>query len=160
MAKSTSDGPVRSGLSKLLGRFGHKIKTSAELATALGPRPRVQAVIMCHGVFDVVHPGHLRHLLYAKSRADILVASITADVHIAKADFRPHVPEALRALNLAALEMVDYVLVDPNPTPLETLAQRPRKKKTWSNPMAAKWSSRPVISSIHHPNLLPKRRQI
>jgi bifunctional ADP-heptose synthase (sugar kinase/adenylyltransferase) len=122
MAKSNSDGLGRSGLSKLLGRFGHKIKTSAELATALGPRPRAQAVIMCHGVFDVVHPGHLRHLLYAKSRADILVASITADVHIAKADFRPHVPEGLRALNLAALEMVDYVLIDPNPTPLETLA--------------------------------------
>ena len=39
---------------------------------------------MCHGVFDVVHPGHVRHLLYAKSKADILVASITADKHITK----------------------------------------------------------------------------
>jgi len=30
-----------------------------------------QARVMCHGVFDVVHPGHVRHLLYAKSKADI-----------------------------------------------------------------------------------------
>ena len=36
-------------------------------------------VIMCHGVFDLVHPGHIRHLLYAKTKADILVASLTAD---------------------------------------------------------------------------------
>ena len=46
--------------------------------------PRKQKVIMCHGVFDVVHPGHVRHLLYAKSKADILVASLTADAHITK----------------------------------------------------------------------------
>ncbi len=75
----------------------------------IGPRPRKQKVIMCHGVFDVVHPGHLRHLIYAKSKADILVASLTADAHIARASYRPHVPQDLRALNLAAFEMVDYV---------------------------------------------------
>ncbi len=39
---------------------------------------------MCHGTFDLVHPGHVRHLLYAKSKADILVASLTADAHITK----------------------------------------------------------------------------
>ena len=59
---------------------------------------------MCHGTFDLVHPGHIRHLLYAKSKADILVASLTADAHIAKANFRPFVPQELRAFNLAALE--------------------------------------------------------
>ena len=40
--------------------------------------------IMCHGVFDVVHPGHLRHLIYAKSKADFLIVSITSDKHITK----------------------------------------------------------------------------
>ena len=74
---------------------------------------------MCHGVFDVVHPGHLRHLLYAKSKADILVASLTADHHISKGRDRPHVPQDLRAINLAAFEIVDYVIIDPEPTPLE-----------------------------------------
>lgn len=98
-----------------------KIKTMDDLMQAIGPRPRSKKVIMCHGAFDVVHPGHIRHLLYAKSKADVLVASLTSDAHITKAAFRPYVPEDLRAINLAALEMVDYVVVDPNPTPLENL---------------------------------------
>jgi rfaE bifunctional protein kinase chain/domain len=101
--------------------LSHKIKTVEELVAAVGPRPRGRKVIMCHGTFDVVHPGHIRHLMYAKSKADILVASLTADRHIAKANFRPYVPEDLRALNLAALEIVDYVVVDPNATPIENL---------------------------------------
>ena len=101
--------------------LSHKIKTVDELCAIIEPRPRKQKVIMCHGVFDVVHPGHIRHLLYAKSKGDVLVVSLTADRHITKAEFRPYVPEELRALNLAALEMVDYVIIDPAPTPLDNL---------------------------------------
>ena len=44
-------------------------------------------------------------------KADILVASLTSDAYITKADNRPFVPQELRAVNLAALEVVDYVLV-------------------------------------------------
>ncbi|MCR9254919.1 MAG: PfkB family carbohydrate kinase [Alphaproteobacteria bacterium] len=104
-------------------RIGNKICTIDELVGFLGtfPRPKRMKVIMCHGVFDIVHPGHLRHLLYAKSKADVLVASITADRHIVKGTYRPHVPQDLRAQNLAALEMVDYVVIDDNPTPLENI---------------------------------------
>ncbi|OJX75931.1 PfkB family carbohydrate kinase [Magnetospirillum sp. 64-120] len=105
----------------LADKYKHKIKTVAELAEILGPRPRADKVIMCHGVFDVVHPGHLRHLIYAKSKADILVASLTADRYITKGHHRPHVPQDLRALNLAAFEVVDYVLIDPNDKPLKNL---------------------------------------
>ncbi|MFC3674866.1 PfkB family carbohydrate kinase [Ferrovibrio xuzhouensis] len=101
--------------------YSHKIKTAEELAGVLGERPRSREAIMCHGVFDVVHPGHVRHLLFAKSKAPILIASITADRHITKGTHRPHVPQDLRALNLAAFEMVDYVVIDPNPTPIENL---------------------------------------
>ena len=105
------------------GDYRRKIKTVDELCAAIGPRPRAKKVIMCHGVFDLVHPGHIRHLLYAKEKADILVASLTADAHITKAQYRPFVPQELRALNLAALEMVDYVIIDLNPTPLENIAR-------------------------------------
>ena len=98
-----------------------KIKTPAELHDILGPPPREKKVIMCHGTFDLVHPGHVRHLIYAKSKASILIASLTSDAHILKGNHRPFVPEDLRAMNLAALEMVDYVVIDPNPTPLENL---------------------------------------
>ena len=102
--------------------YRRKIKNAEELRQIVGPRPRKKKVIMCHGTFDVVHPGHLRHLLYAREKADILVASLTSDAHITKANFRHYVPEDLRAMNLAALELVDYVIVDPDPTPLRNLA--------------------------------------
>lgn len=104
------------------GEYRRKVKTLAELRDAIGGRPRQRTVVMCHGVFDLVHPGHIRHLVYAKEKADILIASLTADAHITKANYRPFVPQDLRALNLAALEMVDYVIIDPNPTPLEHIA--------------------------------------
>lgn len=98
-----------------------KIKTRDELIKVIGKRPRGKKVIMCHGVFDIVHPGHVRHLIYAKSKADLLIASLTCDAHVSKAQFRPYVPEELRALNLAALEAVDYVIIDRQPTPLDNI---------------------------------------
>ncbi len=104
-------------------RYRRKIKTVEELREIIGPRPRAKKVIMCHGTFDVVHPGHIRHLMYARGKADILVASLTCDDHIAKANLRPYVPEELRAMNLAALEIVDYVIVDRDATPLRNLEQ-------------------------------------
>ena len=108
-------------LSTLTESYKYKMKTADELAVLVGDMPRQKKVIMCHGVFDVVHPGHLRHLLYAKSKADILIASVTADRHITKGQNRPHVPQDLRALSLAAFDFVDYVLVDHNATPIENL---------------------------------------
>ena len=102
--------------------FSHKIKTVQEIRDAIGARPREHKIIMCHGTFDVVHPGHIRHMLYAKTKADVLIASLTADKHITKGNMRPYVPEDLRAFNLAALEMVDFVVIDHEPTPLNNLA--------------------------------------
>ena len=103
--------------------FKRKIKTLEELLAIIGPRPRKKKIIMCHGTFDLVHPGHVQHLMYAKSKADILIASLTTDAHIGKANFRPYVPEELRAMNLAALEVIDFVIIDRNPTPLENIRQ-------------------------------------
>src|SRR5271169_1568426 len=108
-------------LGLLTARYQHKIKTPQEIRDLIGPMPRQSRVIMCHGVFDVVHPGHVRHLLYAKSKADLLVASITADKHITKGVNRPHVTQDLRAVNLAAFEMVDYVIIDRNDKPLANI---------------------------------------
>jgi len=104
-------------------QYERKVKTVEELCKLIGPRPRARKVIMCHGVFDIVHPGHVRHLIYAKSKGDVLVVSVTADEHIAKGNVRPYVPETLRAINLAAFEMVDYVIIDRDPTPLANLRQ-------------------------------------
>ena len=68
-----------------------------------------------------MHPGHIRHLIYAKEKADILVVSITTDIHIKKGIYRPLVPANLRALNLAAFEIVDYVIIDDQAEPYKLL---------------------------------------
>ena len=104
-------------------KYRHKLKTLPELLELVGPFPRNKRVILCHGVFDVVHPGHVRHLAFAKMKADVLAVSLTADKHIKKGIYRPHIPERLRALNLAAFEMVDFVLIDEEATPLRNLAE-------------------------------------
>ncbi len=78
-------------------------------------------VVQCHGCFDIVHPGHIRYLQFARAQGDVLVVSITGDAGIDKEPQRPYIPEELRAENLAALELVDYVVVDSNPTAKDLL---------------------------------------
>lgn len=100
-----------------------KILTLPKLLENVGGFPRDNRVILCHGCFDIVHPGHIRHLVYAKSKADILVASLTCDRHITKGIYRPHVPENIRAESIAALSMVDYVIIDDHATPIELIKE-------------------------------------
>ena len=100
-----------------------KIVTSKELMTLIGQYPRTEKIVMCHGTFDLVHPGHLRHLAFAKSRSDKLIVSLTADSFVHKANNRPYVPEDLRALNLASLELVDFVIIDRNPEPIDLIKE-------------------------------------
>lgn len=75
-----------------------------------------RTVVLCHGCFDIVHPGHIRYLHFARQQGDILIVSMTSDAAIDKGPLRPYIPQELRAENLAALECVDYVYVDPHPT--------------------------------------------
>ena len=102
-------------------KYKSKIVNKDDLLKMIGEYPRQKKVVMCHGVFDVVHPGHIRHLAFAKSKADILIASITSDKFVTKGRYRPHIPESLRAYSLSAFEMVDYVIIDDKPKPLDTI---------------------------------------
>ena len=86
-------------------------------------KPSNKTLVMCHGTFDVVHPGHIRHLIYAKDQGDLLIASLTADKFITKGEEKPYIPEELRARNLASLEMVDYVLIDYNEEPVSNILE-------------------------------------
>jgi rfaE bifunctional protein kinase chain/domain/rfaE bifunctional protein nucleotidyltransferase chain/domain len=100
-----------------------KIISTEQLIKIIGkfPRHRNDKVAMCHGVFDLVHPGHIRHLVFAKQKVSKLIVSITSDIHVKKAELRPYVPQNLRAENLAALEFVDFVIIDENETPIKNL---------------------------------------
>jgi rfaE bifunctional protein nucleotidyltransferase chain/domain len=66
-------------------------------------------VVQCHGCFDVVHPGHIRYLRFARTLGDVLIVSVSADDGVGKGFDRPYIPEELRLENLASLEFVDYV---------------------------------------------------
>jgi rfaE bifunctional protein kinase chain/domain/rfaE bifunctional protein nucleotidyltransferase chain/domain len=80
-----------------------------------------KTVVHCHGCFDIVHPGHIHHLQYARSLGDVLVVSVSADPHVNKGHDRPLIPDDLRAQSLAALECVDWVYINPDPTANELL---------------------------------------
>lgn len=90
-----------------------KICPPADLADlAADHRAAGRSVVLCHGCFDIVHPGHLRYLQFAHQQGDVLIVSITGDDAIEKSDgTRPYVPQELRAENLAVLEFVDHVVI-------------------------------------------------
>ncbi|HMQ17250.1 MAG TPA: adenylyltransferase/cytidyltransferase family protein, partial [Phycisphaerae bacterium] len=103
--------------------FQRKIVNAADLAQTLRePRAAGRKVVQCHGCFDIVHPGHVRYLQSARRLGDLLVVSLTGDANVSKGPDRPHIPQDLRAENLAALEFVDWVVIDPNPTAADLIA--------------------------------------
>lgn len=99
--------------------FSQKIKTIDQLLSEIGNFPRKKKVAMCYGTYDIVHPGHVRQLIYAKSKADILIVDVVVDKYVTNRPVGPYVPQELRALNLAAFEVVDYVIIDSNPTSID-----------------------------------------
>lgn len=101
-----------------------KILTKSELlALRAHARHEGRRVVHCHGCFDIVHPGHVRHLKHAKAQGDILLVTVTGDEEVKKGTGRPLIPEELRAENLAALDFVDWVYIEPRPTALELLSE-------------------------------------
>jgi rfaE bifunctional protein kinase chain/domain/rfaE bifunctional protein nucleotidyltransferase chain/domain len=99
-----------------------KIVDLASLVRAVGAaREAGKIIVQCHGCFDIVHPGHVRYLKFARQQGDLLIVSLTGDAAIDKGPTRPYIPQELRAESLAALEFVDFVYVDPNPTACEVL---------------------------------------
>lgn len=70
-----------------------------------------KTIALCHGVFDLVHPGHIIHLQQAKEMADVLVVSVTAAKYVRKGPGRPYFNDELRLQFLAAIECVDYVML-------------------------------------------------
>jgi len=78
-------------------------------------------VVHCHGVFDLLHIGHIKHLEEARSFGDLLVVTITPDEFVNKGPNRPSFTTQLRLEALAALESVDYVAANKWPIAVETI---------------------------------------
>ena len=84
-----------------------------------------RVVVFTNGVFDLLHPGHVRYLQAARRQGDALVVAINSDrsVRANKGEGRPIVPEAERAEVLAALACVDAVLRFDEETPAAVIEQ-------------------------------------
>lgn len=109
-------------MSSTKGRTNHKIRDLEELAQLLGSaRAEGKRVVHCHGVFDLLHIGHIRHFQQAKAMGDILVVTATPDRYVNKGPGRPAFHETLRAEALAALDCVDYVAINKWPQAVKTI---------------------------------------
>ncbi len=101
------------------------VVTLAE-AAALVDRLRARGlrIAFTNGVFDLVHPGHLRYLRKARAEADALVVGVNSDrsVRAGKGAARPVVPAAERAELLASFDMVDAVVIFDEDTPAAIIA--------------------------------------
>lgn len=84
-------------------------------------RAKKKKIVHCHGVFDLLHVGHIRHFTEAKAMGDLLVVTLTPDQHVNKGPHRPAFPHDLRAEVIAALDVVDYVAVNEWPTAVNTI---------------------------------------
>lgn len=99
-----------------------KVKLINELARLLEDlRKDGKKIAHCHGCFDLLHPGHLKHFQAAKKKGDVLVVTLTRDEYVNKGPGRPVFNHHLRADSIAALECVDYVAINDWPTAVETI---------------------------------------
>ena len=80
-----------------------------------------KTIVHSHGVFDLLHIGHIRHLEQARKMGDVLVVTVTPDRFVNKGPHRPVFNEELRAEAIAALGCVDYVAVNLWQTAVETI---------------------------------------
>jgi rfaE bifunctional protein nucleotidyltransferase chain/domain len=80
-------------------------------------------VVFTNGVFDLLHPGHVELLQFARGQGDLLVVGINDDASVRrlKGEKRPLFPLAERMEVLAALECVDYVVPFSEDTPLQLI---------------------------------------
>ncbi|MGE4221103.1 MAG: PfkB family carbohydrate kinase [Alphaproteobacteria bacterium] len=93
-----------------------KIRSLDDLgACAEAARKQGRKVVLAHGVFDLLHMGHVRHLEEARSHGDVLIVTLTADAYVNKGPGKPVFPAALRAEMLAALSCVDFVGINDAP---------------------------------------------
>lgn len=103
----------------------HPHKTNNTLQTIHNSLEELRAqgkrIVLCHGVFDLLHIGHIRYLRGAKGQGDILVVTVTPDRFVDKGPGHPAFNEQLRLEAIAALDCVDFAAINEWPTAEQTL---------------------------------------
>ena len=78
-------------------------------------------IVLCHGVFDLLHLGHLRHFREAKSKGDILIVTLTPDKFVLKGPNRPIFPLSTRMEIISELDCIDYVAPNTSPNAIKPI---------------------------------------
>ncbi len=100
----------------------NKIKDLDELAAIIAlKKSQGTCVVHCHGCFDLVHYGHLKHFEEAKSQGDVLVVTVTEDRYVNKGPGRPFFNHRQRCEYLNALSIIDYVGLNRWPSAAPTI---------------------------------------
>lgn len=124
-AKTPPDRPREKSSEPSTSEYGRARRKVVSL-TALAGKVRTaqkagRVVALCHGCFDILHAGHLRHLEAARRLADVLIVTVTPDRFVNKGTNRPVFPARLRAELLAGLEVTTWVAVNRWDSAVETL---------------------------------------
>lgn len=88
-----------------------KIISKKDISEIKNLKKDKKKIVLCHGVFDLVHPGHIIHFEEAKKMGDILVVSVTAAKYVRKGPGRPYFDDEMRLKFLSAIECIDYVML-------------------------------------------------
>ena len=102
---------------------GRVLSLDAAVALIADRRSRGEVIVFTNGVFDILHPGHVRYLQRARAFGGVLIVGLNSDASVRrnKGEDRPINPEAERAEVLAALECVDAVALFDEDTPAEII---------------------------------------
>jgi D-glycero-beta-D-manno-heptose 1-phosphate adenylyltransferase len=103
----------------------HVLPAAAAEQWAAAARAAGRRVVFTNGVFDLLHPGHVRYLHDAKALGDVLIVAVNSDrsVRANKGTGRPINPEGERAEVLGALAVVDAVVIFDEETPHQIISR-------------------------------------
>ena len=105
-------------MNDVMASADHKIKTPQELAAICAEeRQKGKKIVHVHGVFDLVHPGHINHFEQAKALGEIVYAGVVADRFVRKGPNRPYFNEKNRLHWIAAMSAIDYVVLNEEEGP-------------------------------------------
>lgn len=104
--------------------MGSILNSSKELQSILETiRSQNKRITLCHGVFDLLHPGHLEHFSQAAGVGDVLVVSVTSDRHVNKGPGRPVFDLKTRMLALSRIVGIDFVISSDSSNAIANIEQ-------------------------------------
>ncbi|MDP3710205.1 MAG: adenylyltransferase/cytidyltransferase family protein [bacterium] len=109
-------------MDKAVSAITDKIKDPEEFSfIAARLRKQKKRLVQCDGIFDLVHPGHAAYFAMAKTQGDILYVVLVTDRYVRKGPGRPVFDQETRALWVAGIQGVDYVVINDDYGPYKVI---------------------------------------